>query len=1724
MNFKRKMSLLLAAILMFTPVMQVQATPDVTVEVSATPDGITDESPASSVSPEASVTPGENPAVTPDPSASPEESSIPEKQSTPTESSVPEAEQPTPEESPTPAESPDPDASTSPKTSPGATPQEEHPEFVNSYIDLGITVGMPDRPAPMDDWCYASSLPVSYDGREAGQVSSVKNQNPFGTCWAFSAVALAESAYMKLYGEETDLSESHLVEFFYNGEDEDLVTDTGNITGDYVLAKSSTQEQQGGNSIYTTFALAGWKGIADESLDTSLQYTTAVLNNAIEIPVQYAFSDTVHLENAYFIPTLDREGMKKAIMEYGGISVSYCYSSSYDSSWYNGEAYFCPVDQSTNHAVTIVGWDDNYSVDQFKTTTAYMNGTDTALPASDGAWLVKNSWGTNYHDGGYFWMSYEEASLSDVAYAFDFGGADNYDHNYQYDGGCVIGNVCFPKAAAVYQASGNQEIKAVGTAFAGTDAEYTVKIYTELTDSGDPESGEFMATQSGVSTYEGFYTIELDDPVFVQKGTYFSVVLEGTGGTSLNLMYDATYQGGNGIDFVAACHENETFVYSSWRGWNDAISYYSGSEMTMRIKAYTDDAEGITEVKTLTEDMVSEICDQEYTGEAVEPVVEVKDGNTILKKGTDYKVTYAENIAIGEAVVTVQGMRGYKGSVTKKFRIVPKTLTEDMLSAPDKEYDGKNYDKAVVVDIDGELDSDDYFLSYYVDRLPRGETLEGAPVDAGDYIVEMTGKGNYQGCVEKSFTIEAYTLTEEMVSIPDDDYCGDSHAGTTVTALGRKLGSEDYRVVYYRDNGETGEVLSSAPVDAGSYFAVVEGIGNYKGSVRKSFRINALDITSGMISAREMDYNGEGYDLLTVLSDEGPLDDENYSVSYYVDQTPRAEALGSAPVDAGDYIVVVVGKGNYKGEAEAAFSIRKASVDEAQILPLYSDNNEFLGISVSLAGKELDDEDYEINFFDGSGETKLPGIPEETGCYVVKISGTGNYEGEASAKFSIYAGKLSAVMFEVSDGIYSGTEHRAVKAKEGLVKEGGYTVQYNKTPVSAGSYTATVKGTGEYEGTILYSFRIEKLTLTETMVEDIADQIYTGRAIKPGVTLKTGDNVIDSGNYSVSYRNNTKAGTATVKITGKGNCQGTVEKTFEILPKSVEDLKVSVAACVYSGRELAPKVTVSDGKKKLSAGKDYTVVFENTLNADTSLEDDANPCVTIIGKGDYAGEKKVSFNILPYTATAKQIGLSLYRNQEGSVSLDVTVNKLAVTEGTDYTVVITDQETGAETERAELKVGAKYAVTLNFMGNYTSKTPLVIRNVACCTDVTDFAVKFVVNGEKRDEISPFMYNGKAKKPTVAVVAGDEVLSSKCYTVSYRNNINAGTATVTVTGKGSYAGSVSREFVIQPKELDPNVAISPIKDMTYTGKEMKPSVAIKGLKIGVGKDYQIVGYANNTNVNHEGDELPTVIVTLSENYRMDGEKTFTRTFNIKPAKINSVKAAKAYYQAGEEVKPALTVKAGKLVLEETDYSVAWSDHVDVGKANAVITADGSTGNFYTEKPLRVNFNITRESLSGAKAVQTGNPVYTGEKIDFHDFFTLYDQEGNVIAEDQYEVTPDDRVNAGSVSVTFRAKSGSGTRFTGKKTVKCKVAAAYIGDFLSLTETGLPDKVYNKGKALTFTSKELKAAFQDKVSGKAISTSSFKVTYADNREKGRGKLYITGKGNYSGMTVIYFSIVP
>ena len=267
-------------------------------------------------------------------------------------------------------------------------------------------------------------------------------------------------------------------------------------------------------------------------------------------------------------------------MEYGACAASYCHDKKYYNStdqWYRSEplAEYNPTETNTNHAITIVGWDDNYSKDNF----------GTYKPSSNGAWLCKNSWGSNWSKDGLFYISYEDVpNLNGNAYFYDYGTGDNYDYNYQYDGG--VYNGWYPyyasNAANVYTANSAETLKAVG--FYTEDVQYTctIKIYKNCT--GNPVSGTLVSTQTATEPYAGFHTVVLDTPVDLNAGDTYSVVVSQTtvNGSSLVLV-DKSFSW-TWLASVSSTKTGQSFISSSGSSWTDV----SASGYNCRIKAYTD--------------------------------------------------------------------------------------------------------------------------------------------------------------------------------------------------------------------------------------------------------------------------------------------------------------------------------------------------------------------------------------------------------------------------------------------------------------------------------------------------------------------------------------------------------------------------------------------------------------------------------------------------------------------------------------------------------------------------------------------------------------------------------------------------------------------------------------------------------------------------------------------------------------------------------------------------------------------------------------------------------------------------------------------------------------------------------------------------------------------------------------------------------------------------------
>ena len=474
-----------------------------------------------------------------------------------------------------------------------ATPHAGTHALTDAYLrGEGASVNYFNPGQPVND------LPAKYDSRDYGYITSVKNQNPYGSCWAHAAMASVES-YMIKHGipvgtgaaatTSLNLSETQHCFFTFAG----AYDAEGMIEGDKATLQSDNCLDSGGNGELSAYTLMRWNGAADETV-SALAYGSAssVAYNGLGSQYAYQYNDC-HVQNTVWIPGTNVEAIKQAIMEYGAGNISY----------YEGSqgTYICNIPTSetyANHAITVVGWDDTIAVSKFRPDT----------PQNPGAWICKNSWGTGQFDNGYCYISYEDTTMnSDYIYFYDAEPIDNYEHNYQYDG--TSNPVCYgvgwdnavdyykgfandTQVANVFTAKGPEELKAIAFCSWDEDLSYTVEIYKNPTE-GNPSSGTLMATKSGSVAFAGYYTIPLDSPVALTTGDTFSVVIKQSApvadenGTYVHTPYDATFNNSQVVSWCAWTHVDHgpTSYYKEPGGtWKDCPE--NGD---YRIKAFTDD-------------------------------------------------------------------------------------------------------------------------------------------------------------------------------------------------------------------------------------------------------------------------------------------------------------------------------------------------------------------------------------------------------------------------------------------------------------------------------------------------------------------------------------------------------------------------------------------------------------------------------------------------------------------------------------------------------------------------------------------------------------------------------------------------------------------------------------------------------------------------------------------------------------------------------------------------------------------------------------------------------------------------------------------------------------------------------------------------------------------------------------------------------------------------------
>ena len=454
-------------------------------------------------------------------------------------------------------------------------------EFVDEYgneIDFDLS----------PDIDMADNFGSYYNLYDEGRATSVKDQGMEGLCWAHAGMSAVESNLVTQNIEplSVDLSEKHMA-WFTNGvgpsdENDPLYGDIGKEygTGAY---------DQGGHIYGFTATLARGSGPVYESL---VPYST---KTALSEDLRYL--SLYQLEDMTLFDPSDRTSIKKALVENGVVYLNYRSDNTYlNRSVY---AYYCPNALTTNHAVSIVGWDDNFSKDNFNT-----------APEGDGAWIIKNSWGTDWGNDGLFYLSYYDATVKTVG-TFSMSKTDSSSNIYQYDGNYAFSSYYGERGFSlsnIFTSDSDERLDAVSFWTTAAEIPYKISVYTDIPEGGNPTSGTLVHTQQGEMTYAGYHKVDLTESIDLGKGCRYSIVLDLL---KLNAAAVAdTYSPSAGLSFCAA-YNLSTGKRSSWSD--------TGTSYNVCLKAFTSESAGLpinsnSFPDTKFRQYVSDNIDTDYNG------------------------------------------------------------------------------------------------------------------------------------------------------------------------------------------------------------------------------------------------------------------------------------------------------------------------------------------------------------------------------------------------------------------------------------------------------------------------------------------------------------------------------------------------------------------------------------------------------------------------------------------------------------------------------------------------------------------------------------------------------------------------------------------------------------------------------------------------------------------------------------------------------------------------------------------------------------------------------------------------------------------------------------------------------------------------------------------------------------------------------------------------------
>ena len=314
---------------------------------------------------------------------------------------------------------------------------------------------------------------------DLGLVTPVKDQGYMGSCWAFGAAGAFESSYLIATGKEIDISENN-------------IQNLGLPYSEY----GQTNDNEGGNMNMATSYFVSWLGAINTTGDS---YDELGKVSAL----QYG-PNAIHTVDAVYINIKDKNAIKQFLTKYGAMNLFVYGANSQDKAYSNMYKSVYNSEYYGDHYVTLVGWDDNFSKNKFST-----------IAPGNGAWICKNSWGTDWGDGGFFYISYYDKSLMANAVGFTFDNVEHYETLYQNEvNGKFSYDDEFNTYGQMFTSESGDIIAAVGTYFEDAKSKYTISIFL---------NNRLAYSQSGKSTHAGYETVKLNKYIAVDPNSTFEI-------------------------------------------------------------------------------------------------------------------------------------------------------------------------------------------------------------------------------------------------------------------------------------------------------------------------------------------------------------------------------------------------------------------------------------------------------------------------------------------------------------------------------------------------------------------------------------------------------------------------------------------------------------------------------------------------------------------------------------------------------------------------------------------------------------------------------------------------------------------------------------------------------------------------------------------------------------------------------------------------------------------------------------------------------------------------------------------------------------------------------------------------------------------------------------------------------------------------------------------------